>query len=158
MLKSLKKILTGLVIFTFVGTITFTAFGQVNGEPQLPGVNMQKPQPPMENVFFNVLWGSATGGMLMMGWGTIDDSKTTEERYRFQYLTTMFITGATYGGVLGLIAGVYFSVKGIRFDESRLKLAVLTPPSPDLYKAYSYQARSEPLAGKIQLLHLNYSF
>lgn len=98
-----------------------------------PEIIIDKPQPPMENVFFNVLWGSLTGGMLMMGWSTLDDSTEEEERYGTGNLSLQFLTGATYGSLLGLVAGVYLSMKGVSFDESRTKIAIMPLPQEETF-------------------------
>ena len=83
--------------------------------------------PPMKNIFHNVLWGSVAGGMGMMGVATMDDSKTSAERNSVSNLSTQFITGATYGGLLGLAAGVYFSMAGVSFDSNRSRISFFQP-------------------------------
>ena len=84
---------------------------------------MVKAQPPMKNVFLNVLWGSLSGGMLLMGWSTLDDSISSDERYKFSRLSEQFLVGATNGGILGMVAGVYLSIRGITFDENLSRIA-----------------------------------
>jgi hypothetical protein len=123
----LKKALVCLISVGFIVVHSLSVMAQAPEQAQ-PDVIAGRPQPPMENVFFNVLWGSLTGGMLVMGWATLDDNKSTDERYTVNYLTSQFLSGATYGGLIGLIAGVYISFKGITFDENRAKLAILQPP------------------------------
>ena len=127
----IKRALVCSLAVVLVCCHTSAIFAQVD-ETVLPYTAMQKPQPPMENVFFNVLWGSLTGGMLMMGWSSLDDSKPEEERYGVSNLSVQFLTGATYGGLLGLITGVYLSMKGISFDENRTKIAFLQYPQEEI--------------------------
>ncbi len=119
-------IVIAVLIFGYVNPL----FGQdeANVPPEL---FIARAQPPMENVFFNVLWGSVAGGTVMMGWTTVDDSIPTDERYGVSYLGNQFLAGATYGAVVGLIVGVYLSMKGIAFDENRSRITVLPPAIPD---------------------------
>lgn len=137
MSSHVKKALISLLLVGFISFQSLSAFGQVADQAP-PNVLVQQPQPPMENVFFNVLWGSLTGGMLMMGWATLDDAKPAEERYTSSNMTTQFLSGATYGGLVGLIAGIYFSFQGITFDESRTKIAVFQPPRKDYFPSAKY--------------------
>jgi hypothetical protein len=97
----------------------------------------------MQNVFFNVLWGSLAGGMLMMGWATLDDTIPTDERYTVSNMSSQFLTGATYGGLLGLAAGIYISFQGITFDESRTKIAFFQPPRGQLLSSAEF-GRNQP--------------
>ena len=86
--------------------------------------------PPMKNVFYNVLWGSIGGGVVYWGWMLLDDSTPAEERYGFNYMKENVAYGATYGGIIGLALGVYLSMKGISFDANRTRIAIypLVPP------------------------------
>jgi hypothetical protein len=153
-----KKTLVYIVAIGFFCFQSLSAFGQVPAQTA-PEIMMQRPQPPMENVFFNVLWGSFTGGMLMMGWASLDDSKGTEERYSVDNLRTQFLTGATYGGLLGLIAGVYISFKGITFDENRTKIAILQPPRKDYFPTAKYSAQATKASAQdLSLFDFQYSF
>ena len=126
MLPILKRSVVLSTIICFFWCNFFVALAQDNNEI-FPEAMAQKPQVPMENVFYNVLWGSLTGGMLMMGWAMLDDAKSSDERYTLNHASTQFLSGATYGGLLGLAAGVYISMKNISFDESRLKITFLQP-------------------------------
>jgi len=108
-----------------------SAHAQMNEIGAQPMV-AQMPQPAMENVFFNVLWGSFTGGILMTGWAMLDDKLPTDERYTISHFSSQFLTGATYGGFLGLIAGVYLSFKEITFDENLTRISFFQPPKANL--------------------------
>jgi len=78
--------------------------------------------PPMRNVFLNVLWGSVAGGMIYEGRNILDDSKSKGQRYSFSRMTGQFILGATYGGLVGLGTGAYLSMTGISFDANRSRI------------------------------------
>jgi hypothetical protein len=137
MSSHVKKVLISILAIGFLFFQSLLTFGQVP-DPAIPELINRRPQPPMENVFFNVLWGSLTGGMLMMGWATLDDETPTEERYTTSNMTNQFLTGATYGGLLGLVAGIYLSFQGITFDENLTKIAVLQPPRKDYFPTARY--------------------
>lgn len=137
MSSHVKKMLISIFAIGFLFSQTLVTFGQIPDQAG-PEVFNQKSQPPMENVFFNVLWGSLTGGMLMMGWATLDDDKPADERYTTSNMTKQFLSGATYGGLLGLVAGVYISFQGITFDENLTKIAIMQPPSKDHFPSARY--------------------
>ncbi len=81
-------------------------------------------KPVMENTFFNVVWGSATGGVLgaasaALGGGTATSPKSLRENA---------ITGATVGGIIGLGIGVWLTFNGVTFDPDRsLLFGSVTP-------------------------------
>jgi hypothetical protein len=158
MSSHVKKALVSLLVVGFVLFQALSAYGQM-ADQATPNVLPQQPQPPMENVFFNVLWGSLTGGMLMLGWATLDDAKSEEERYKTSYMTKQFLSGATYGGLLGLVAGVYLSFQGITFDESRTKIAIFQPPRKDYFPSVKY-SNQKPLASaqEMSLVDLQFEF
>ena len=79
--------------------------------------------PPMRNVFYNVLWGAVAGGVVYEAKNILDDTRTKAERYSFSRMTDQFFFGATMGGLIGLGAGVYFSMSDIRFDAGRSRIA-----------------------------------
>ncbi len=118
-----------------------------------------KAQPPMKNVFLNVLWGSLTGGLLLTGWATLDDSIASEERFKFSRLTEQFLVGATYGGILGMGAGVYLSIRGITFDQNRSRIAFY-PDYQNDPAGQRFFATSKSVKGKgsINLLNIHYKF
>ncbi len=71
-------------------------------------------KPVMQNVFFNVVWGSAAGAALGFASAVLaasDKSNPTNSRGQaFQ--------GATLGGLIGLGVGVYLVYSGITFDPA----------------------------------------
>ncbi|PCI29890.1 MAG: hypothetical protein COB67_02985 [SAR324 cluster bacterium] len=102
-----------------------------------PELNVPRGKAPMESIFHNVLWGSLAGGVVYSGLLLVDDSKTREERQKAANLTTQFVIGATVGGLIGLGAGVYFSLFGITFEEG---IVSFVPPSESDY--HGQQRRS----------------
>jgi hypothetical protein len=154
----IKNALVCLLVASFLICQESAVFAQA-AENAVPDIGIQKPQPPMENVFFNVLWGSLSGGMLMMGWTSLDDGKEEEERYGVSNMSSQFLTGATYGGLLGLIAGVYISMKGITFDENRTKIAFFEIPRKESFSLTQNQwETSEPEKQPLNLIHLQMKF
>ena len=152
----LKQTLIGSLIFCLIAlsaTPTFAQEAAADGGA-IAAPAMGRPDPPMKNVFHNVLWGSVAGGLVYMSLTILDDSKTTEERYSFKQLTIQFITGATYGGLGGLGAGVYLSLIGVSFDSNRSRIAHQFPHAPGL--------ESDPMtimaSDQIPLMQYNYKF
>ena len=125
MTKLLKRYLTTLFCLLLLVTFSSNVFGQDEEFPT--EVPVELPLPPMQNIFFNVLWGSITGGTAMMAWSVIDDSKPKEERQSFSSLRLKFVEGATYGGILGLLVGVYLSMNNITFDEGKTRITFFDP-------------------------------
>jgi len=157
----LKKLLNLLLVLVLLTAAAQTALAQQPGAPGAgadPGAAMPmlvRPEPPMKNVFFNVLWGSVAGGMAYSSLVILDDTKSKSEKYKFKFLTIQFITGATYGGILGLGTGVYLSMSGISFDPSRSRIAHQLPPLPG---GWEVQQPDLLLADRIPLAALNYNF
>ncbi len=96
----------------------------------------------MQNVFFNVVWGSANGAML----GTAAAIIGSRNKENPSDLGSAAFTGATVGGLIGLGVGLWLVYGGITFNEaatisanqplSPAQLAAMTPPitlltSPD---------------------------
>ena len=149
--------LVSFLIFIFL----ISVMNQVSGQTQetLPEVLSSGTQPPMKNVFYNVLWGSLTGGLLIMSWATVDDSVSTDERYAISYLSTQFLSGATYGGIAGLAVGIYLSIKGVTFDENRSRIAFFPLPEEDPHH-HKYFLRDKPRFSEadLQLMNFQYKF
>jgi hypothetical protein len=75
-----------------------------------PALAQQKPV--MENVFYNVVWGSATGALLGAAASVIGaKDKTNPTGVR-----TGVFQGATAGGLIGLGVGVWLVFAGINFE------------------------------------------
>lgn len=151
MLSYFKRTLIGALTVGMICLRSLSGYGQIPNQPA-PEIVTQRPQPPMQNVFFNVLWGSLAGGVLMMGWAALDDTLPTDERYTVSNMSTQFLAGATYGGILGLAAGIYISFQGITFDENRTKIAFFQPPQGEQLFSAGY-GRNQPELAK-QDLHL----
>ena len=150
------KYISKLIIIIVILCSVKTAFGQANQGTQQ--VMIPQTQPPMQNVFFNVLWGSAIGGMLRMGWETIDDSKPEEERYTVSNLTSNFAWGATVGGFMGLAAGIYLSMRGITFDENLTKIAFFPAGNPGYQKLYRMATKPQPVENSLHLIKFQFKF
>jgi len=125
-----------IVLFTLFSVLFFIscsppAFAQeevAQEAPESTGLFGKWPQPAMQNVFLNVIWGSAIGGIM----GLTVESMQEEPETRKNYWAESFFTGATYGAIFGLIVGVTMSYTGITFDKKKARIA-LTPVPPDLH-------------------------
>ncbi len=158
MFLHIKSVIVLLVLASLVFGGGQTVLGQNNAAiPQ--ELFLPKQQPPMENVFFNVLWGSVTGGLLSMGWATLDDKTPDSERFGPSHLSTQFLYGATLGGLLGLATGVYLSIKGITFDESRSRISLFPSTIEDPHHS-QHATFSEPssINEDIHLVNLKITF
>lgn len=83
------------------------------------------PKPVMENVFYNVIWGSAVGALIGIATAVEGSSdKTNPSNFRgaaFQ--------GATLGGVIGIGVAVWLVYAGITFDPAGSTLTGATWPA-----------------------------
>lgn len=69
-------------------------------------------KPVMENVFFNVVWGSAFGAIMGVAVAVIgSEDKSSPEDVR-----TAAFSGATAGGLLGLGLGLWVVFQGATFE------------------------------------------
>ena len=114
---------------------------------------VMRADPPMKNVFHNVLWGSMAGGLIYMGLNILDDAKTKEERYSFSNLTVQFITGATYGGIGGLGVGTYLSILGVSFDSGQSRIAHNLD-----YPGMKNPRETLAMKNQVPLMQYNYKF
>lgn len=79
-----------------------------------PAALAQNRKPVMENVFFNVIWGSALGGVLGIASAIISaDDKSAPENAR-----SAGFSGATVGGLIGLGIGLWVIYQGTTFEGS----------------------------------------
>ena len=95
-----------------------------------PAQAQDVPKPVMQNVFFNVIWGSAVGATLGVAAAVIAGSdKSAPSNVR-----DSTITGATAGGVVGLGVALFLVYQGITFDPgtSSFTGAGGPPPMPTL--------------------------
>ncbi len=152
-----KFIICLLLTVLFLGEVS-PIFGQAAAQDP-PGGLIVKAQPPMKNVFLNVLWGSLSGGMLLMGWSTLDDSISSDERFKFSRLSEQFLVGATYGGIFGMAAGVYLSIRGITFDENRSRIAFYPnyDQNPDGQRFFATSAAVNS-NNSVNLLNIHFKF
>lgn len=68
----------------------------------------------MENVFYNVVWGSATGALLGSAAGVI----AAKDKTNPPGLRQGAFQGATAGGLIGLGVGVWLVFAGINFEPT----------------------------------------
>ena len=81
--------------------------------PTLAQEGAQKPV--MENVFFNVVWGSATGALLGAGIAVTD----SKDKSNPDGVRSAVFQGATGGGIIGLGVGIWLVFSGITFDPGQ---------------------------------------
>lgn len=95
----------------------------------------------------------------MMSWSIVDDSLPSEERYKLSQMSNSFFTGATYGGIMGMAAGVYFSIKGITFDENRSRIAFYPyyDQNPDVQRFFR-TSESAKVKDSVNLLNFHFRF
>ena len=90
------------------------------------------PQPVMENVFFNVVWGSVMGGLLATSVAIIG----SEVKSSPDDVSDKVFEGLTWGGVLGLGLGIWLVTTGISFHpEQSLFFGENAPPQAPLFAA-----------------------
>ncbi len=86
-------------------------------------------KPVMENIFFNVIWGSAVGAILGVASAIISsDDKSSPEGSR-----QSAFTGATIGGVLGFGLGLWLVYTGTSFEGAEPEFVAdqtYQPPPP----------------------------
>ncbi|MCZ6472381.1 MAG: hypothetical protein O6934_02990 [SAR324 cluster bacterium] len=71
-------------------------------------------KPVMENIFFNVLWGSIFGLILGGAVAVIASEKPTAP----EGFSDSATEGATAGGIVGLATGLFLVTSGITFDPN----------------------------------------
>jgi len=86
----------------------------------------QNRKPVMENVFFNVIWGSALGGVLGLASAIIsaDDASAPDNARSAGF------SGATVGGLVGLGVGLWVVYQGATFEGSSVNIAKIGLPAP----------------------------
>lgn len=91
-----------------------------------PAALAQQRKPVMENVFFNVIWGSALGGVLGLASAIIsaDDHSAPEDARSAGF------SGATVGGLVGLGIGLWVIFQGTTFEGAEIRIAENGLPVP----------------------------
>lgn len=90
-----------------------------------PALAQQKPV--MENVFYNVVWGSATGAILGASAAVI----AAKDKTNPPGLREGAFQGATVGGLIGLGVGVWLVFAGITFDPAGSTITDAAPAPRD---------------------------
>ena len=102
-----RYLITLLMAFGLAFQVITAPVVQAQGAPMMPGE-----KPIMENVFFNVVWGSVLGMLLGTSAATIESDVKTQPTD----LSNRVALGATWGGILGLGIGIWLATNGITFD------------------------------------------
>jgi len=90
--------------------------------PDTPGVPRNRPKVVMENVFFNVVWGSALGATL----GVATSILSSPDRSSPSNVRDGAFSGATAGGIIGLGLALYLVYQGITFDPALSSFSTYT--------------------------------
>lgn len=85
----------------------------------------QSQKPVMENVFFNVVWGSIFGALMALSVAVIEADVPTAPQDSGR---TTF-EGATAGGLIGLATGLFLVATGASFDPGQTLLLTQNSPS-----------------------------
>lgn len=113
---------TALILAVFMTAVFWTNAGY--GQDQAAGQAPRGQTPVMQNVFFNVVYGSAVGALIGLAFAveaSSDKTQPTNTRgASFQ--------GATIGGLVGLGVGLWLVYGGITFDPA--SLIVRDGPTP----------------------------
>ncbi len=91
-----------------------------------PAALAQQRKPVMENVFFNVIWGSALGGVLGLASAIISaDDHSAPDNAR-----SAGFSGASVGGLVGLGVGLWVIFQGTTFEGAGVPVAKNGLPVP----------------------------
>jgi hypothetical protein len=104
------------------------AFGQAPppaAAPQEQKTRARGPTPVMENVFYNVVWGSAVGALIGIA-SAVEGSKDKTNPDNFRGAA---FQGATLGGVIGIGVAVWLVYAGITFDPAGSTITGATVPA-----------------------------
>jgi len=118
-------------------------------------------KPVMENVFFNVVWGSATGALTGAAISVVGSKdKTAPTNFR-----QSAFQGATLGGLIGVGVGLWLVYSGISFDDSatlftgevgQRRAVVRTVPVAPFSLQTSTQGGAAVTGFQARVLHLNF--
>ena len=125
----IKSAMVGVLVLWLAAT------GAVQAQAPAPTPPPQAPiqpvgqaggKPVMENVFYNVLWGSAEGALIG---GTITILGAKDKTYLPDFNKDA-LTGATYGGLIGLGMGLWMVFQGITLDPSSTPFGMVVEHTP----------------------------
>ena len=131
--KSLKRILVCATVAVMMIGNCVVVFSQELNAP-LEELPLADTNPPMRNIFLNVLWGSLAGGTVWLGYTTLDDTKDKSKQKKNKNMVGQFAVGATYGGIGGLFLGLYLSLTGIEFDPNLTRIAFFPVEEPTFHQ------------------------
>ena len=114
----------------------------ISATAQQAGTLAPGEKPIMENVFFNVVWGSIAGMMLGAALATGEAEVKTQP----ENVSDRIALGATWGGLIGLGTGIWLATNGITFDPSAVLFQFDRPKGmPPLgYNDPPFELQSEP--------------
>jgi len=105
----------------------------------------QQKKPVMENVFYNVVWGSAFGAIL----GAAISIAGSENKSSPSNFRESLFQGATLGGVIGYGVGVWMAFSGINFEpKGATLLSDLPDPAGEVVQTFT---PDEPVAVSIAM-------
>jgi peptidoglycan/LPS O-acetylase OafA/YrhL len=93
-----------------------------------PALAQDAQKPVMQNVFFNVVWGSAFGATLGLAVSVLGSNDKSSP----QNVRSSTFSGATAGGLIGLGLALYLVYGGITFDNSASTLGATDRPAPPI--------------------------
>ncbi len=112
----MKILCTGMILFCFL--LAQLVLAPLALAQQAPPQMRIGEKPVMENVFFNVVWGSIFGILL----GAAVAAAEADEPSAPDDLGDTVLQGATAGGIIGLAAGLFLVASGITFDPDTATL------------------------------------
>ncbi len=98
-------------------------FAQDQGQAQAPVPRGQTPV--MQNVFFNVVWGSAVGALI----GFAAATESSADKTQPDNARGASFEGATIGGLVGLGVGLWLVYAGITFEPQGSTITQASGPS-----------------------------
>jgi hypothetical protein len=113
---------TRCVAFLMAALLLEMLAGQAFAQDQAPP---PRQAPVMQNVFYNVVWGSAVGTLL----GLASAIESSSDKTQPVGARSNAFEGATIGGLLGLAAGIYLVFSGISFDPQGSTITDAAPMS-----------------------------
>ncbi len=95
----------------------------------------------MENVFYNVVWGSLFGILLASASAVIE----AQDKSAPAEFGDSLVQGATFGGLLGLGLGIWLATSGDSFDPKQSLFFVNEPHFQPVRPFRNVAARSAPI-------------
>jgi hypothetical protein len=119
-------LLLAAVLVALLGAPPAFAQAQAPAADQPAAAAPRGPAPVMQNVFYNVIWGSAVGALLGFA-GAVESS---QDKSNPAGARPAAFQGATLGGVIGLGVGIWLVYAGISFDPGGATLTRVAQRTP----------------------------